>query len=182
MKKLAVSLMAAMFAFSAVAATKYGVTFKDNKTVEGKNLVLNGIGLRKKLVVKVYVGALYLEQKTTDADSIINSNDTMQIVLHFLRETDASSISSAFLKAYQKNCGAHCRSSQRAVDEFLTQIVDAKIGDRTSITVAGNTVKLHIKGDLRYEVSDSNIATIVKKMFLGDKPANRKLRDGMLGL
>ena len=37
-----------------------GVDVPDTLSVEGKTLQLNGAGIRKKFVVKVYVGALYV--------------------------------------------------------------------------------------------------------------------------
>ena len=51
------------------AATLAGVTLSDNAQVAGKTLVLNGLGVRKKFVVKVYVVGLYLEQK--DRKSVV---------------------------------------------------------------------------------------------------------------
>jgi hypothetical protein len=45
-----------------VAAEVAGVSLPDEVVLEstGEKLVLNGVGVRKKFVVKVYVGALYL--------------------------------------------------------------------------------------------------------------------------
>ena len=56
------------------AATLAGVTLPDSTQVAGKTLVLNGVGLRTKFVVKVYVAGLYLEQKSSDPNAILKSD------------------------------------------------------------------------------------------------------------
>lgn len=49
------------------AASVAGVTLPDTATVGSTRLVLNGLGLRTKFVLKVYVAGLYLPQKSSDA-------------------------------------------------------------------------------------------------------------------
>ena len=61
------ALLALFLALPAAAGTLAGVTLPDKADVDGKSLVLNGMGLRKKLVIKVYVGGLYLPQKEKSA-------------------------------------------------------------------------------------------------------------------
>ena len=65
MKRIADSRLLRCFGLAlgsaAPAAELAGVTMPDTDTVEGKTLKLNGLGLRKKMVFKVYVAGLYLE-------------------------------------------------------------------------------------------------------------------------
>jgi hypothetical protein len=46
---------------------------------EGSTLILNGQGTRVVFFMKVYEGSLYLENKNSDADEIINSSKPMAI-------------------------------------------------------------------------------------------------------
>ena len=66
------------------AASVAGVTLPDSQQVAGKSLVLNGIGLRSKMFVKVYVAGMYLEQKSSDAAAIMKSDSPKRIVMHFI--------------------------------------------------------------------------------------------------
>ena len=52
-----------------------GVTLADQVTVEGRTLVLNGMGLRQATILRVhvYVGGLYLEARSADASQIMAS-------------------------------------------------------------------------------------------------------------
>ncbi len=47
------------------------MTVADKTSVDGTDLVLNGMGLRTKAFAKVYVTGLYAEAKSTDAAKIV---------------------------------------------------------------------------------------------------------------
>ena len=49
------------------AAELAGATLPDTLSTGDKSLKLNGLGLRKKAMFKVYVGGLYLESPSKDA-------------------------------------------------------------------------------------------------------------------
>ena len=50
---------------------------------KGSNLILNGQGTRLVFFMKVYEGSLYLENKNSDAEEIINSSNPMAIRIDF---------------------------------------------------------------------------------------------------
>ena len=54
------------FAAPALAADIGGVKLDDKVAVGGQELVLNGAGIRTRVVFKVYVGSLYLPAKASD--------------------------------------------------------------------------------------------------------------------
>ncbi|MFW5739394.1 MAG: chalcone isomerase family protein, partial [Myxococcota bacterium] len=102
---LALFCLVLAFSTIAVAAEKGGVTMPNTKTVAGKNLVLNGMGLREATVfnVDVYAAGLYLESKSKDGKAIAASNQTKQLVLHFVRDVDRSDIVGAWNEGFKKN-------------------------------------------------------------------------------
>ena len=61
-----------------------GVTMPDNVTVGGESLTLNGMGLREKYFIDIYVGGLYVKSKSTDGASIINAEEPKRIHMHFI--------------------------------------------------------------------------------------------------
>jgi hypothetical protein len=61
--------------------TVAGVKVEEKLVLEGQNLVLNGVGTRVKLFMDMYVGALYLEKKSTNANEIMASKDGAAIRL-----------------------------------------------------------------------------------------------------
>ena len=69
---------------SAEAKTFAGVTMSDTTTVGGQTVTLNGMGLREKYFVDVYVGGLYLQTPTKDGTTAINADEPKRIVMHFV--------------------------------------------------------------------------------------------------
>ena len=65
---VAVAMVVALVTFELEAGSLAGVSLPDSQQVAGKTLALNGLGLRTKFMVKVYVAGLYLEQKSSDAN------------------------------------------------------------------------------------------------------------------
>lgn len=80
MKKLfSILLITCFLVPSAFAAKKAaGVSFQEKS---GENLLLNGLGVRKKSFVKVYACGLYLQEKSNNASEIINKDEEMAIRL-----------------------------------------------------------------------------------------------------
>src|SRR6267142_5944352 len=62
-----VMLTASAYYTAAAAAQLEGATLADTLKAGDKTLKLNGLGLRKKAMFKVYVGGLYLESPSKDA-------------------------------------------------------------------------------------------------------------------
>src|SRR4051812_45530354 len=87
-----------------------GVKMPDTKIVAGKNLVLNGMGMREATMFKVdvYVAGLYLESPSQDASAILNSPGVKHVDLHFVREVEAKDIREAWSKSIRENCGRDC--------------------------------------------------------------------------
>lgn len=65
--------------------------------------MLNGLGLRTKHMVKVYVAGLYLPQKSSDAVAIFNADAPERIVMHFLHGASKKQMSDAFDESFSDN-------------------------------------------------------------------------------
>src|ERR1700731_174177 len=63
------------------------ISFPGHVQVNGNELKLNGLGVRKAtfLKVNVYVAALYVVQPQRDPKPLIESDTPQQLVLHFVR-------------------------------------------------------------------------------------------------
>ena len=92
--------------FSANAVEIKGVKVDETAQVGGSALVLNGAGLRQKMVFKVYVGALYLAQKQADATAVINDTGNKRVSMHFLRELSAEALLKGMNEGFTDNNNA----------------------------------------------------------------------------
>ena len=72
-RRFLLAWLSMLLALPALAAEVSGVKLDDKVSVGGKELVLNGAGVRTKVVFKVYVASLYLPSKTTDLAGVLAS-------------------------------------------------------------------------------------------------------------
>ena len=95
MRRIAIFLLGLGLTAVASAADLAGVSVPDSAQVAGANLTLNGVGLRKKFFVKIYVGGLYLPQKSADAAAIAASTGPDRILMHMIYEVSKEQFADA---------------------------------------------------------------------------------------
>ncbi|HEB94298.1 MAG TPA: hypothetical protein ENI94_12735 [Gammaproteobacteria bacterium] len=79
------SLLVLCFLFTDVHARDVaGVTVPERITLADTALTLNGVGIRSKFFFDIYVGALYLPEKTQNAETAINMPGPKRVLMHFL--------------------------------------------------------------------------------------------------
>jgi hypothetical protein len=176
-------LVSALWGGSGFAATCDGVTVPDIVTAGG-GLVLNGLGIRKAtfLAVHVYVGALYLPKKSTDAQQILAARQPWQTALHFVRDVDASDIRNAFETAFKKAAGDKFAALQPRIATLDSRMTDLKKGQTLSFVndpAKGVTVALDGQGGAPIEGED--FSTALLGTWIGAGSPNPDLKSGMLG-
>ncbi len=164
------------------AASLAGVTLPDTQQVAGKTLVLNGMGIRTKYMVKVYVGGLYLEQKSSDANAIIKADAPKQIVMKFLHGASKSQMSDAFNDGFSDNSPEATKTMKPQIDQLLGGLDAVKTGDEMVFTyVPGTGSSLAINGQNKVTIADPAFGPVLFSVWLGPKPPNADLKKGMLG-
>lgn len=164
------------------AASLAGVTLPDSTQVAGKNLVLNGLGIRTKFVVKVYVAGLYLEQKSPDANAILKSDAPKRIVMHFVRDVSKKQMTDAFQESFENNSPNEAKSMKADIDKMLGALEDLKEGDEMVFTyVPGTGTTMSINGKDKVTIAEKAFAPVMFSVWLGPKPPNGDLKKGMLG-
>jgi hypothetical protein len=79
--------LALALSFGAVQAVEVaGVKLDDTVKVAGKDLKLNGAGVRTRIVIKVYVLGLYLPEKKDSTAGVLDSTGPRRISLTLMRE------------------------------------------------------------------------------------------------
>ncbi len=169
----------------AVAAEKGGVTMPNTKTVEGKSLVLNGMGLREATVfnVDVYAAGLYLETKSKDGKAIAASDQTKQLMLHFVRDVDKDDIVGAWNEGFKKNA-TYLGALQSKINQLNGWMSDMKDGEEMFFNFKKDgemKVIVSVKGSTKGTISGNEFARVFLLIWLGDHPPNTGLRDGLLG-
>jgi hypothetical protein len=179
---LAVAVFVVASMFDLHAARLAGVTLPDTAEVGGTKLVLNGLGLRKKFVVKVYVAGLYLEQKSSDPDAIIKAEAPKRIVMQFLRGVSKSQLVDAFNESFDNNTPDARKTMKADIDRFLDALEPVKEGDQMVFTyLPGTGTTFAVNGKEKLTIAAPAFAPVLFSVWLGPKPPTADLKKGMLG-
>ncbi len=170
-------------ALPAVAATLAGVTLPDTVTVGGQTLLLNGMGVRTKVFVKVYVGGLYLEKKTSDAAAIIKLDAPKRVVLHFVySEVGRDKMVESFSEGFQANAPEKLKTIKTQIDQFLAALEPMKKGDELTVTYTPATgTVLELRGKEKLTIPGQDFGRAVFSVWFGPKPPTNDLKSGLLG-
>ncbi len=103
------------------------MTLPDSLKVGEKSLVLNGLGLRKKAVFKVYVCGLYLESSSKDAAAILAADRARAIRMRFLRDLTKAQLVEAFQEGFDANA-ADKAGQMASFAKMLALVPDVKEG------------------------------------------------------
>jgi hypothetical protein len=166
---------------AALAGQLEGATLADTLKAGEKTLKLNGLGLRKKAMFKVYVGGLYLESPSKDAGAILASDQAKAIRLHFLRDLKKGQLVEAFQEGFDAN--AKDKAAQKAAfDKMLALVPDVKEGSTLTFTyVPGKGTTFQVADKELGAFEGKGFADAVFSIWLGSKPPSEDLRKGMLG-
>ncbi len=186
MRKAVISLAVVVFLVASIfelhAASLAGVTLPDTVQVGSTTLLLNGLGLRKKFVVKVYVAGLYLQQKSSDPGAIINPDSPKRIVMHFVHGVSKKQIADAFEESFNNNTPDAQKTMKADIDRLLGALEPLKEGDQMVFTyVPGTGTALAINGKDKLTIAGPAFAPVLFSVWLGPKPPNADLKKGLLG-
>jgi hypothetical protein len=182
MKKLVLALLScAALAAVVLAGEVAGVMMPDTVTIEGKTLKLNGMGLRKKVVFKVYVAGLYLESPSKDASTIISSDQIKRMQLSILRSLKASQVTEAIVEGFEKNSRAQMTALKQRLGEFSAMISDVVEGDQILMTyVPGRGTVVSVKGIEKGAIEGKDFADALYSVWLGVDPVQADLKKALL--
>jgi Chalcone isomerase-like len=175
----------ALAAVPAAAMELAGVTLPDEITLGGTTLKLNGMGVRTKtmLKVKVYAAGLYLATPSRDATAIIAADEPKQVVMHFLyKKVEKDKLTEAWREGFQNNSAAALPALKARLDEFCAMWPDMTSGERAVITYVPDTgTRLELNGKEVGVISGKDFADALFAVWLGAKPADAGLKEGILG-
>ena len=185
MKKTLVALLVS--ASLAVSAAEIGgVKIEDTLKVGGSDLVLNGGGVRVKyLVAKVYVGALYTAQKTTDANVVINSPAPRRMQITMLRDVAADDLHASFIEGLEANTSPEEFSTFKPrvqeMSAIFQSVKEVKKGDVIALDfIPGKGTQIVVRGQLKNMIAGDDFAKALLKIWLGKKPASQDLKKELL--
>jgi hypothetical protein len=166
----------------AMAGEFAGVKMPDSETVDGKTLKLNGMGLRKKMIFKVYVAGLYLESPSRDAAAVLAATEIKSIRLHILRNLKGSKITEAIADGFELNSASQMGALKGRLEELGKLIPDVQEGDVIDLTwVPDAGTKVKVRGTERGTIEGRDFADALFAVWLGPNPVQDDLKKALLG-
>lgn len=185
MQKILFSAIIFLLLFlSAEGQTKInGITFPDTYSAGKDNLVLNGGGTRVKYWMDMYVGGLYLTSKSKDAAGIVSANTSMAIKINIVSGLISSSkMIEAVEEGFKKSTGGNTTPFKEKIEKFKNAFSEEiKKGDMFDIVYAGEKISVYKNKVLKTEIEGVDFKKAVFGIWLGNDPADRDLKSGMLG-
>ena len=172
MRRLILAAALSLTALTASAATLAGVTLEDHATVNNQQLLLNGMGLRKKFVVKVYVGGLYLPVKQTNAATVIATDASRRMVMHFLYSVSKSQMADAWEEGLEDNTPNASAEVKTAFKTLQGWMEDVPKGNKIVLTyVPGVGTTVEINGKSKGTLGGKAVSDAILNTWIGPDPA-----------
>ena len=184
---VAIALAAAGAPVSAQPVVIEGVEFQSTAQVGGQTLQLNGAGIRRRAIFKVYAAGLYVPQRTSSAAALLAQKGPRRVAISMLRDVDGDTFSGAVLDGLEANhterelAGLAPRIETLLAN--LKAIGEVRQGDLihfdftpeagTRIVVGGRRQGSAIPGD--------DFFTAVLRVWVGDEPVDPGLKVDLLG-
>ena len=171
----------------APAAEVAGVKLDDTVKVAGKELKLNGAGVRTRIVVKVYVLGLYLTEKKDTAAGVLEAPGPRRFTLTMMREVTGDELGQAFMAGITANTDKAEKgklvNQMVKLGEVFQTVGSLKKGDTLTVDwVAEKGTLIELNGKSQGDpLPDVAFYNALLKIWIGDKPADSALKPLLLG-
>ena len=169
----------------ALAKSIAGVTLPESMMAGDTRLVLNGGGIRTKFMMDIYVGGLYLTAPSSKAGPIIAADEPMPIKLHMVSGMVTSeAMEEATMEGFENTTGGNMKALAEPIDQFVgvfrEPIAQGDVFD--IVNMPGKGIDVYKNGAFKGTIEGGQeFKQAVFGIWLGDKPAHKKLKSGMLG-
>lgn len=179
----AVVLLALVAQRPATAGTLAGVTLADSAKAGDATLVLNGIGLRTKMMFKVYVAGLYLAAKEKEPAKILATDGSRRMVMHFVRSVGPEKICEGWDEGLAANTPNASAELKKQFATLCTWMEATQDGTEVSLTYTpGGGTSVDIGDKHKGVLPGKEFADALLGCWIGPKPGpGEDFKKGVLG-
>jgi Chalcone isomerase-like len=157
----------------AAAATLADVTMPDKVDTGGggPSLVLDGLGLRKKLFIKIYVGGLYLVAKEHSAAAVLAADSPRRMALHFLYSVSPKQMCDAWDEGLADNTPSASAEVKAGFKTLCSSMEDIPSGHTLLLTyIPGEGTRVEVNGKAKVTIPGKPVADAILATWIGPKP------------
>ncbi len=153
---------------------------------DGTELRLQGAAVRSFYhVIDGYIGALYLENSTSDVASILADDGYKRMTFTvLLSKMSARKIGNAFYEAIQINTSPEEQQElEKEIKQFVTMIDGTvKRGEGGSFEyIPGQGARVTVAGEVKGVIPGKKVFNTILKVWIGETPPTQSFKNGVLG-
>ena len=185
MKKLLLVLMMC-FSTQIYALEVEGVKLNDALQLDKHAVVLSGTGLRTKFFIKVYVAALYLDEKRYSAAAVFENTGAKRMLFHMLRDVSGKQMLDAINDVLPANHNSEeMKALEARLNDFtklFASVNELKKNQEVAFDyIPGVGTRILIDGIEKGKFEGADFYTAMLKVWLGEKPAQGDMKRTLLG-
>ncbi|MCU0805330.1 MAG: chalcone isomerase family protein [Burkholderiales bacterium] len=173
---------------AAQAADVSGVKIADTARVgAGPELVLNGAGVRSRMMFDVYAAGLYLAEKKSSAADVLALAGPKRVSLTMMRDVGADQLAESLSEGIKLNSSAaELEKMKSQLDELMSTmkaVGQAKKGDLITLDFVPEVgTRIGVNGkEVGKPIAGADFYRALLKIWLGDKPVQDNLKKALLG-
>lgn len=176
-----------VFVSTASARSVGDVDMEESMAAGDTMLVLNGAGIREKFFQKIYVAGLYLKEKNSDFQKIIDMDETMGIKIKITSKLiNSSRFKEACEEGFERTTNGNTGPLRAKIDSSYIAFANAiQVGDVFDLIYEkGKGTTYYKNGQKIVEIDGLDFKKALFGIWIINNPShkNEKLRQGMLGL
>jgi hypothetical protein len=172
-----------LLALPAAAGSLAGVNLPDKAEVKGQTLVLNGMALRSKFFIKVYVAGLYLSQKEKAPAKILAEDSPRRMVMHFLYSVNKEQMCEAWNEGLEQNTPKASADVKKAFTTLCGWMEAIPKGNQLVLTyVPGEGTTVEVNGKAKGTLPGKAVSDAIVNTWIGPDPGpGADFKKGVLG-
>lgn len=181
------SLLGSLALPAAMASELAGITLEDKIRLDNQDLYLNGAGVRSKAIFQVFVAALYLSEKKTQAAEVLALSTAKRMQIIMLRDISAERFGQNFMEGLKHNVSKEQKSKiidqMIRLGEMFSKVPEFRKGDKLTVDWLPDTgTVIMINGKKTMDsLPDPLFYNALLKLWLGENTAQDSLKRQLLG-
>ena len=131
---------------------------------------------------KLYDIALYMEQPSTDPNTVIHTQQIKRFEQRFLRKMKPSHLERAYRCAFEANAGAEATTLQQRIDDLCKLLPTVNKGDTLIFTlIPGKGTAMSLGEQPLGLIPGNDFIRMFITLYVGSHPPTEAVRAGLLG-
>ena len=163
-----------------------GYKFPNQRVVSGKELALNGSGIRSvkfgPLPIKAYVATFYTAAPLRSEKAVLASPGPFQFDFKFLKEVSQKQVTKAWTAQLDASNSYEYSGFDSDKAKFVSFFGPLSKGGTQTIVIDGDETRAYDKGKLKGAIKGRGFQRAFLCLWFGDKPVAPSLKKDLLGL